>query len=370
MGGNLTSWMEKKKVCKELEAAVIMKQLLSAIVYLHSKNIAHRDIKPENLLFESHDENSTLKVIDFGTSHTFHPRKKMTSKIGTPMYVAPEVIKGSYTEKCDIWSAGVVLYFLLSGNYPFFARNESDLYRKIQRGIYSLGGPRWNGISKEAKELIRSMLTKDPNKRCTALEALNNPWVKQSYKHKLNISDAKTQLNDLRDFKATHKLQQAALTFIVSQLISNREKERFHKMFLMLDDNNDGKVSKDELIKGFKKIFGEGYQTQTETQKIIDEIDLDGSGFIDLTEFVIATMNKKKLLSKDKLMAAFDMFDKDRSGAISANEIKDVLQQEVDIPDENWNQLIEEVDQNGDGVISLDEFTTMMYQLLNKSNVK
>lgn len=93
--------------------------MLSAVSYCHSKKIVHRDLKPENLLLESNRPDSEIKVIDFGTSRFYDPSRKMNSKFGTPYYIAPEVLKKSYTEKCDVWSCGVILYILLSGFPPF-----------------------------------------------------------------------------------------------------------------------------------------------------------------------------------------------------------------------------------------------------------
>eukprot|EP00829_Urostomides_striatus_P004140 TRINITY_DN14472_c0_g2_i1.p1 TRINITY_DN14472_c0_g2~~TRINITY_DN14472_c0_g2_i1.p1 ORF type:complete len:182 (+),score=24.71 TRINITY_DN14472_c0_g2_i1:39-548(+) len=109
-GGELFDKLGQQKAYTEKEAACIMKQLLSAVVYCHSKKVVHRDLKPENLLMESATKNARLKVIDFGTSQMFDTNKKMTTKIGTPLYIAPEVLQKSYTEKCDIWSCGVILY--------------------------------------------------------------------------------------------------------------------------------------------------------------------------------------------------------------------------------------------------------------------
>ena len=106
-----------------------MQQLLSAVVYCHNKNVVHRDLKPENLLLDTQDSNATLKVIDFGMSKVFDPKIKMSVKIGTPLYIAPEVVSKSYTEKCDVWSGGVILYVLLSGTPPFRGTTERECFR-------------------------------------------------------------------------------------------------------------------------------------------------------------------------------------------------------------------------------------------------
>eukprot|EP00826_Nyctotherus_ovalis_P030290 TRINITY_DN2412_c0_g2_i2.p1 TRINITY_DN2412_c0_g2~~TRINITY_DN2412_c0_g2_i2.p1 ORF type:complete len:356 (+),score=110.69 TRINITY_DN2412_c0_g2_i2:374-1441(+) len=354
-----------RKMLSERDVADIMRQLLSAIVYCHNKNVVHRNLKPENLLYDSLEKSATLRIIDFGMSQVFNPDIKMSVKIGTPLYIAPEVLLKSYTEKCDVWSCGVILYVLLFGSPPFIGANEHELYRKIHRGMYNTSGARWEAISKPAKDLIKNMLVVDPNKRYSALEALNHPWIQGSYSRKIDTSEAKTLLSGLRNFTTQYKLQQAALTFIVSQLIGNKEKQQFQKVFLSLDKDHDGKLGKKELIQGYKEVFGEGYPAEEEVEKIMKQIDISGNGFIDLTEFIMATMSKKNLLSRNRLVAAFNVFDKDGNGGISADEVKAVLGVGKNITDEQWKDVIMEVDLNGDGEITLDEFVKMMHKLLD-----
>lgn len=122
-GGELFDLILKTRHFNENIAARIMKQLFQAINYCHSKNIVHRDLKPENLLLQAADK-FDIKVIDFGLSRTFDANKVMCSKLGTPFYIAPEVLKQKYNEKCDIWSCGVILYILLSGTPPFNGKND------------------------------------------------------------------------------------------------------------------------------------------------------------------------------------------------------------------------------------------------------
>ena len=122
-GGELFDLILKSKHFNENIAAKIMKQLLSAIAYCHSKKIVHRDLKPENLLIVK-TNTYEIKVIDFGLSRTFEPNKNMYSRMGTPFYIAPEVLKKKYNEKCDVWACGVILYILLSGNPPFNGKND------------------------------------------------------------------------------------------------------------------------------------------------------------------------------------------------------------------------------------------------------
>jgi len=103
----------------------------------------HRDLKPENILFESKKEDSLLKVIDFGTSRFYDPNIKMNQKFGTPLYIAPEVLKKKYTEKCDLWSCGVILYVLLCGHPPFEGKDDKEILEKVKIAKYDLSGSEW-----------------------------------------------------------------------------------------------------------------------------------------------------------------------------------------------------------------------------------
>jgi len=121
----------------------------------------------------------------------------------------------------------------------------------------------------------------------------------------------------LKTFRADQKLKQATFAFIASQLLTKSERENLDKIFKALDKNGDGKLSKDEIFDGYDQYFGKGMDKET-LEKMFDSVDIDESGFIDYSEFVIASMNEKTLLTNEKLQAAFKMFDKDGSGLISA----------------------------------------------------
>ena len=170
-------------------------------------------------------------------------------------------------------------------------------------------------------------------------------------------------LVSLLKFSTQQKLQEAVITFIVGQLAQKEDMIDLQRAFKVLDTNNDGTLSKAKLSVGYKKVFKEDISEQV-IDKIFKNVDIDGSGSIDYSEWVVATIDKKKLLTNEKLDAAFTLFDKDDGGSISALEVKDVLFSGQNLSDEVWNRVIEEVDCDGNGEIDRSEFKKMMEKML------
>jgi len=166
-------------------------------------------------------------------------------------------------------------------------------------------------------------------------------------------------LSNLQSFNAQSKLKQATFAFIASQLLSKQEKEQIDRVFRAMDLNGDGKLSKEEIKSGYGEYFGRSLNDQ-EVDEMFDKVDADGSGEIEYSEFVVATMNEKNLLSNNKLQSAFKMFDKDGGGSISIDEIKQVLSFGQNLDEDVIKKIIDQVDADGDGEISFDEFAQMM----------
>ena len=167
----------KEEMYSEKDAAKIFLQAMLGVEYCHNLGICHRDLKPENLLLlnAGSEENNPIKIIDFGLSQIFIG-KTLNSKVGTAYYISPEVIQGNYTEKCDIWSMGVILYMLLCGTPPFIGRDEEETFQKILKMNININNDIWKNISNEAKDLLNHMLTHE-NNRYNAKQVLSHPWL-------------------------------------------------------------------------------------------------------------------------------------------------------------------------------------------------
>jgi calcium-dependent protein kinase len=360
-GGELFDRVANAGSFSEAIAASYMKDILSVISYCHEKKVVHRDLKPENFLLDTNLDSAHLKAIDFGASMFFVEGEAITETTGTPQYQAPEVFDHKYNEKCDEWSAGIIMYILLCGYPPFYGKNKDEIIAKVKLGKFSFASEEWESISKDAKDLIKKLLNKRPKTRITASKALQHKWFKNANSVPLGSGIATKLFSNLSVFNSEMKLQKATYSFIASQLATKSEKEEIYKIFKAIDTDGNGTLSREELIKGFGEFYrGEVDDIEAEVDKIMEQIDIDKNGDISYTEFVSATMHRNILLSKDKLKAAFEMFDIDKSGTIEAEELKQILGKSENFNDQVWEDIIKEADQNGDGVIDFKEFCDMM----------
>mmetsp|Transcript_55482 Transcript_55482/g.154651 ORF Transcript_55482/g.154651 Transcript_55482/m.154651 type:complete len:367 (-) Transcript_55482:189-1289(-) len=214
-GGELFDRIVKKTFYNEKEARDLVFTLLMCIRYIHDQNIVHRDLKPENLLLVSKDENSDVKIADFGFA-THAEGFTITSQCGTPGYIAPEILKSiPYGKPADMWSFGVILYILLGGYPPFHDENQRTLFRKIVKGDYQFHADYWSGVSSDAKNLIKGLLTVDHKKRLTVQQALEHPWLGKTAEE-LASHNLDSNLATLRKFQATRKWRAAVHTVMAA----------------------------------------------------------------------------------------------------------------------------------------------------------
>eukprot|EP01016_Furgasonia_blochmanni_P042442 TRINITY_DN563_c0_g2_i7.p1 TRINITY_DN563_c0_g2~~TRINITY_DN563_c0_g2_i7.p1 ORF type:complete len:335 (-),score=102.81 TRINITY_DN563_c0_g2_i7:569-1510(-) len=248
-GGELFDKIEKEGGFKEKQAAQTVKQILRAVCYCHKNNIMHRDLKPENVLYDAKEDDATLKVIDFGTSIAFDPNKAQKSKLGTPYYIAPEVLNKNYNEKCDIWSLGVITYILLVGYPPFNGEGDEEILSKIRKGKFAYPKADWAKISQEAKNFIDKLLAYEPENRYSAEEALLDPWI-ANCENMMDLDNevAKQALQNMKTFRTDSKLARATFVFFASYMATKEEKNELMKVFEALDKNGDGLLSREELL--------------------------------------------------------------------------------------------------------------------------
>ena len=233
----------------EQDAASLIRCILDAISYCHNvKGIVHRDLKPENFLFKDSSDDAEIKIIDFGLSrHDDENFGVMKTKVGTPYYVAPEVLERRYTKACDMWSIGVITYILLCGYPPFYGDSDSEIFRSVRNAIYDYPSPEWDTISSSARNFIDGLLCKDPGQRMSAREALQHSWISRRQDMKKNrVSHISRRSVTYKTQEGMKKLRKAALTFMGNRL-TQAELASLGKIFKAIDVDNNGLLTLDEL---------------------------------------------------------------------------------------------------------------------------
>ena len=306
---------------EEKKVAIVIHKVLNAIAYCHSRGITHRDIKPENILFETDELNSEIKLIDFGLSRKYSADQKMHTILGTPYYIAPEVLKGNYDEKCDIWSIGALTYIMLCGEPPFKGKSNNEIFMKIIKEPIKFNPYKWNNLSENSKNFIKNLLNKDPNKRPTAMEALGHSWF-----NSIEISSPKniTQdiLNNIKNFRIKQQFKKIVLRYLLTTL-NESELKKYKRAFYAIDFKHNGTISKEELIKAFE--IGKIEITNENIDFVFKLCDENRKGSLDYTDFLMCAYDKNYLLTEKKLELAFQYFDVDNSGIIEIHDVKDAM---------------------------------------------
>ncbi|AAF79386.1 F15O4.8 [Arabidopsis thaliana] len=416
-GGELFDRIVSKGHFSEREAVKLIKTILGVVEACHSLGVMHRDLKPENFLFDSPKDDAKLKATDFGLSVFYKPgliflfwlidslilqlvfwlfvfsmnrklkqsgflietgllcfiwianRNKVFGMyrfddlfgqylydvVGSPYYVAPEVLKKCYGPEIDVWSAGVILYILLSGVPPFWAETESGIFRQILQGKLDFKSDPWPTISEAAKDLIYKMLERSPKKRISAHEALCHPWIVDEQAAPDKPLDPAV-LSRLKQFSQMNKIKKMALR-VIAERLSEEEIGGLKELFKMIDTDNSGTITFEELKAGLKRVGSE--LMESEIKSLMDAADIDNSGTIDYGEFLAATLHMNKMEREENLVAAFSYFDKDGSGYITIDELQSACT-EFGLCDTPLDDMIKEIDLDNDGKIDFSEFTAMM----------
>ncbi|XVF63625.1 hypothetical protein PTKIN_Ptkin09bG0101500 [Pterospermum kingtungense] len=261
-GGELFARIIAKGSYSERQAASICRQIVFAVYTCHFMGVIHRNLKPENLVLLSKDENSPIKVIDFGLSLFIEEGRMYEDLVGTAYYIAPEILQRKYGKEIDMWSVGVILYILLSGVPPFW-------------GEY--------------------------------------PWMKEGGDAPDKPIDSAV-LTRLKQFREMKKLKNLALKVIAESLSSEEEIKGLKQMFNNIVTDRSGTITLEELRDGLTRLGSK--LTEAEIKQLMDAADVDRSGTVDYIEFVTNIMHQPRLEREDMIAKAFQFFDKDNSGLV------------------------------------------------------
>ncbi|KVI08278.1 Calcium-binding EF-hand [Cynara cardunculus var. scolymus] len=288
-GGELFDRIVAKGHYTERAAALVTKTIVEVV-------------QPENFLYVGRDENASLKAIDFGLSIFFEPEQRFREIVGSPYYMAPEVLRRNYGAEVDVWSAGVILYILLCGVPPFWAETEEGIAQAIIKGDVNYRRDPWPRVSQDAKSLVKAMLEPIPQKRPTVQQVLGSQWIQHAH----NAPD------------------------------------------IPLGEQVRARIQQFSLMNKFKK-------------KVISA-DLDHNGVLNCEEFLTMVVHLKKISNEDQLRQAFHHFDRNRNGYIEFDELKECLFDGHLNPhnEKMVHEIIVDADLDKDGRISYPEFAAMM----------
>ena len=370
-GRELFDRIVQKQRYTERDAAGLLKTMIRAVLALHRAGIIHRDLKPENLVFTTDAEDAEVKITDFGLAMVTSWPDVHQTVVGTPNYVAPEVVsiepRGPfYGPPCDVWSMGVILYILLVGYPPFYHDNVRELFKQIRKGAFEFHREQWKNISKEAVDLVRKMLVVDPRQRLTCEQVLQHPWLQGHAPDKELASTLEEirRLNAKRRFKAAAMavvwgaqlgLRRKLLTLVDSssaKVFTLDELQRIRSSFQIHSTNN--KMDKAAFHATMRRLGFEGA-----IDRMFELFDRNGDDSIDYKEFLsnLATLRES---GEDALKLCFDIYDEERKGAISKQDIGKVLGGILPVQDhimaDKLESIMQKLDTDGDGTITYAEF--------------
>lgn len=353
-GGELFDSIIEAGNFSEKKAAHIFRKMVDVVHHCHELGVMHRDLKPENFLLTSKGADAELKLTDFGLGVFFKAGERFKDLVGSPYYVAPEVLRKNYSHEADMWSLGVILYILLSGLPPFWGDTEDQIFKMVLKGSIDFKSDPWPRISEAAKDCVRRLLDMDPSKRADAATILRHEWlVKEGVA--LDTPLDHVVLKRMRQFAQMNKLKKMAL-MVVGQNLSLDELSGLGELFKSIDTDNSGTITVEEMRRALTQ-WGNKIN-EVELQQLMSIADVSGDGLIDYNEFVAATMHLSKLEKEELLQKAFKQLDKDGSGTISLEELADALRT-FGIYDDA-KDLLASADTNDDGQIDYAEFSWLL----------
>jgi len=363
-GGSLGDRISEA-VFTEMQCVVIMQQILRALSHMHQMHVCHRDLKPENclLLDSSSLEEAVVKLVDLGSASQVPPETYLNTMIGTPCYMAPQVIEGRYNACCDMWSCGVMTYLFLSTCYPFEGVDETELLKSIRAATLSgsiVLDYDWQQVSSEAIDFVTICLTFDSEQRASVVEALGHAWMLSKAPGGVVTSEEmQVAYGNCRRFSQSSQIDQLVLHSIARQLDGQASSD-LRKVFASMDQDGDGQLTFTEFESGIKNTNFADHAASL--MELMESLDTDGSGSIDYTEFLAAALDARTQVQEEVVWAAFHALDTNGDETISRDELLQVLadsdvQAVADISlSRDVDELMERADTSGDGVISFSEF--------------
>ena len=351
-GGELFDRIIVNKFFGEEEARVIFRQIIKAIYYCHLNGVCHRDLKPENFIMVSKHDPFTLKAIDFGLSRTFNnstevstlpltalapltpskvadinspnrvrrqTRAVLKTKAGTPFYIAPEVLTGNYNEKCDVWSAGVILYILLCGYPPFYGENNKEILEAVKKGKLDFSSSEWKDKSKQSVDLVKRMII-NHEIRLFADEVLKHPWM-NAKNFKIETAKFKEIYCNIKQYSQLNFLRKTVIYFIARNMYEE-EFIKLHEYFEFFDPKDMGNITLENFKSTLKGTLG---VSEKEAEEVFSGLDIFDNKYISYSQFTAAAINYREFMVDKKLNVFFSLCDIERDGKLTLAELDTFL---------------------------------------------
>eukprot|EP00899_Mesostigma_viride_P008123 jgi/Mesvir1/17311/Mv07707-RA.2 len=319
-GGELFDRIVERGHYSEKASSQIISQIAKGLASLHAANVLHRDMKPENILFLTKDEDSPLKIMDFGLSHISGQTDPLAGLFGSLDYIAPEALESrTFLAAGDIWSLGVILYILLCGYPPFYAKTNRGKQEMIVQAKYDFDDPVWDTVSDSAKSLVKQMIVLDPSKRLTAEQVVNHPWVRgETAGGSLRnpaVFDRIVRFNARRKFRGaawacvigSQRMIRSSLKSLVGE--NRLDPEVFVRaQQLFLERSQDGQSV---TLEQFTAVIHELGILQPDASamvpRVFDVFDTNSDGSVDFREFICGLSTMRVPHSEDALKLCFDV---------------------------------------------------------------
>jgi calcium-dependent protein kinase len=303
-------------------------------------------LKPENFLYERADSHH-LKLADFGFARRFRAESRMEQKCGTPSYVAPEVLAASYTEKADLWSLGVIAFVMLLGKFPVEG-DGNEFLDNLEKGHIVLG-PRFQNLSPDAQEFLKSLVIADPTQRLSAAEALQHKWLQDHHEHK-NARISGDILKSMQKFAEAPEVQRACLG-VAAWVLPVEETLMLRELFSAIDSDGTGTITPNAL----RHAVGQKGQSDEDAVHIFTSLDTNGDGQVSYSEFLAGGLQGLATFHMDAVRETFNRLDANGDGFITAEELRSVVGDHAagEITAENF---LRDADYDGDDAVSLPEF--------------
>eukprot|EP00555_Chaetoceros_dichaeta_P009226 CAMPEP_0198260318 /NCGR_PEP_ID=MMETSP1447-20131203/9325_1 /TAXON_ID=420782 /ORGANISM="Chaetoceros dichaeta, Strain CCMP1751" /LENGTH=645 /DNA_ID=CAMNT_0043947949 /DNA_START=301 /DNA_END=2238 /DNA_ORIENTATION=+ len=338
----------------EKDAAKLVRSILGAIAYCHDvKQIVHRDLKPENFLFASEEDDAEIKIIDFGLSRYETQFGVMNTRVGTPYYVAPEVLKKEYTKSCDIWSIGVITYILLCGYPPFYGDSDRQIFDSVRAGNFDFPSPEWDTVSENAKAFVSYLLQKEASKRPMADQALNHKWIKTQDSSLETVNHDSRQSETFKKFMGLQKLKKAALGYIATNL-TQAEVGDLGDIFKKIDKDGDGSMTLKEIDDALQR-EDFSVELQERLRDFSNDSPLSGEDKINLKDFLAGMIDKSILVQEDRVRMVFEHFKKSDDNHLQISDLLELFGRES-----LAREIMGDLDTSGENRISFEEFSRMM----------